>query len=61
MRIALLVPEKMLSTEITLLKEKFPELLLDFIFYSSVFKIPNIFSGQQKEYDAVLSQVQTPV
>ena len=54
MRRALLVPEKMLSTEITLLKEKFPELLLDFIFYSSVFKIPNIFSGQQKEYDAVL-------
>lgn len=53
LRICLLSPEHILEKEIPILKERFHQLTLDFLFYSSIFKIPELLSGKQMNYDAL--------
>lgn len=54
MRICLLSPENVLERKISILKDRFCQLTLDFLFYPSIFTIPKLLSGKQRNYDALI-------
>ncbi|KMO85631.1 hypothetical protein AB840_12560 [Megasphaera cerevisiae DSM 20462] len=54
MQLGLLVPKNMLIEEIPILKKRFSFISMHFFPYSSVFNIPSLLAGKQKELDYLL-------
>lgn len=59
MKLGIVLPEGQLQQEMSLIKQKFPDIVIEIFLYSSVFHLPELLRGKQKYLDALLFFGQT--